>query len=147
MKFMGKIKCRIWQLLGDTHAHCHNCGRLALTISYSDPHQSQKSKQSRQVIYRARFCDILTITVCSAFTRSHILIPLHIPLDLPDKHLIQTITNPTPKSPYAFIHSFVSHLTCFSDGFLPQVIIILFYYLFSIIHIFNKMKNVSSCGN
>ena len=75
------------------------------------PHQSQKSKQSRQVIYRGRFGDFLTITVCSAFTRSYILISLHIPLDLRDKHLIQTIANPTPKSPYAFIHSFVSHLT------------------------------------
>ena len=57
MKFMAKIKCPIWQLLATTHAHCHKCGRLALTISYSAPHQSQKSKQSRQVIYSSGFCE------------------------------------------------------------------------------------------
>ena len=58
MKFMAKIKCPIWQLLATTHAHCHKCGRLALTISYSAPHQSQKSKQSRQVIYSSGFCEL-----------------------------------------------------------------------------------------
>ena len=57
MKFMAKIKCPIWQLLATTHAHCHKCGRLALTISYSAPHQSRKSKQSRQVIYSSGFCE------------------------------------------------------------------------------------------
>ena len=56
---MAKIKCPIWQLLATTHAHCHKCGRLTLTISYSDPYQSQKSKQNRQVIY---MLDFLTLT-------------------------------------------------------------------------------------
>ena len=67
---MAKIKCPIWQLLATTHAHCHKCGRLTLTISYSDPYQSQKSKQNRQVIYMPDFLT-LTPTVCSAFTRSY----------------------------------------------------------------------------
>ena len=103
------------------------------------PHQSQKSKQSRQVIYRARFCDFLTITACSAFTRSYILIPLHIPLDLRDKHQIQTIANPTPKSPYEFIHSLI-HLShtflacqmdiCPSSYYNSMLLFIFYFFLF-----------------
>ena len=88
MKFMGKIKCPIWQLLATTHAHCHKCGRLALTISYSAPHQSQKSKQSRQVIYSSGFCDfdsstyslVLGLVFFAWFLFSAPLILIHCPL-------------------------------------------------------------------